>query len=146
MLKDAAYAEGEEGGPLSKIHAAAGSGTRSLAVVSRTTTPVWTIVTWGTTFRERLRRTAVTQFCRARLRHQCGTDRLNTWMIHGRVIMSPSGHAARRLTAVTLALNSGVALTHERADSGRSNDPGQQCSQENYRSWDSSGHFRETVS
>jgi hypothetical protein len=45
MLKDAAYAEGEEGGPLSKIHAAAGSGTRSLAVVSRTTTPVWTIVT-----------------------------------------------------------------------------------------------------
>jgi len=34
MLKEAAYVEGGEGGPLSKIHAAAGSGARKLAVVT----------------------------------------------------------------------------------------------------------------
>jgi hypothetical protein len=45
MLKDAAYAEGGEGEPLSKIHAAAGSGTRSLAAVAKTTVLVWTTVT-----------------------------------------------------------------------------------------------------
>lgn len=62
MLKDAAYAEGGEGEPLSKIHAAAGSGTGSLAAVAKTTVLVWTTVTRGTTFLEALRRSAVEQY------------------------------------------------------------------------------------
>ncbi len=45
MLNEAAYPEGGEGGPLSKVQAAAGSGTRSLAAVTKTTVPVWTAVT-----------------------------------------------------------------------------------------------------
>ncbi len=45
MLNEAAVPEGKEGGPLSKIHVAAASGTTSLAAVSNTTVPVWTTVT-----------------------------------------------------------------------------------------------------
>lgn len=41
---------------------------------------------------------------------------------------------------MTLALRSGAALTHQRADPGRSNCTGQQGSQENCRSCDSSNH------
>ena len=62
MVKEAAYAEKGSGGLLSKSHDAAGAGDRTLAVISRTTAPVWTEVTWGTTFREAARRSAVTQF------------------------------------------------------------------------------------
>ena len=45
MLKEAEYAAGGVGGPLSELHAPAASGDTSLAVVSRTTTPLWTTVT-----------------------------------------------------------------------------------------------------
>lgn len=45
MLNEAADPKGEEGGPLSKIHVAAASGTTSLAAVSKTTVPVRTTVT-----------------------------------------------------------------------------------------------------
>jgi len=62
MLKDASRAEGGEVGPLSKIHAALGSGNRSLVTVSKTTVPARTVVTCGTAFLEALRRSAVKQF------------------------------------------------------------------------------------
>lgn len=62
MLKDAARAEDGEGGPLSKIHTASGSGTRSLVLVSKTTVSARTVVTCGTAFLEALRRSAVKQF------------------------------------------------------------------------------------
>ncbi len=77
----------------------------------------------------------------ARLRHQQRTYGLNTWVIHSRVIVSHSGHGVRRLTAVALTFRSGVAFTHNCAEPGRSNNPGQQDSQENYRSCGFSGHF-----
>jgi hypothetical protein len=48
--------------PTSELHAVAVSGARNVALVSRTTTPVWAAVTWGTTFLERLRRSALSQF------------------------------------------------------------------------------------
>ena len=45
MLNEAADPEGEDSGPLSKLHVPAASGTTSLAAVSKTTVPVWTTVT-----------------------------------------------------------------------------------------------------
>jgi hypothetical protein len=44
MLKNAVYAEGEYGGPLSKPHAVVKSGARNAAVVSKTTEPLRTTV------------------------------------------------------------------------------------------------------
>jgi hypothetical protein len=65
--KDAARAGNRTGGPLSKLHAAVKSGARNSAAVSRTTAPLRTTVTCGTTFLQTLRRSAVTQF----VRHDC---------------------------------------------------------------------------
>jgi hypothetical protein len=45
MLKNALYTEGEYGGLLSALHAAAGSGAAKSAVASRTTAPLSTTVT-----------------------------------------------------------------------------------------------------
>ncbi len=70
-LNDAARAEGGEGGPLSKIRAVSRSGTRSLDVFSRTTTPVWTTVIRERTFLEMAKRSAATQF----VWHDCDTNR-----------------------------------------------------------------------
>jgi len=61
MLKEAANAVGGAW-PTSELQAVAVSGARNLAIVSRTTTPVWAAVTWRTTFLERLRRSALSQF------------------------------------------------------------------------------------
>jgi len=44
MLKEAEYAVGGAGGPLSALHAAAGSAATNLAAASSTTAPVWTTV------------------------------------------------------------------------------------------------------
>src|SRR6266704_6507508 len=44
MLKDAPRAVGGAGGPLSALHAAAGSGATNLAAASRTTAPAWPTV------------------------------------------------------------------------------------------------------
>jgi hypothetical protein len=44
-MKEEIHAVGGPGGPLSELHAAAGSGARDFAVVLRTTAPVWTTVT-----------------------------------------------------------------------------------------------------
>ena len=79
--------------------------------------------------------------CLARLRHHYQTRALKSWVIHGRVTVVHSWHRVRRLTAMALSLHSVVSFTHERADPGGSNNPGQQNSQENYRSCGSSGHF-----
>jgi hypothetical protein len=77
----AAYTEGGEPGPLSKIHAAAGSGARNSPAVSRTMVPLWTTALLrGTTFLQTLRRSALMQFG-ARLRHQHRTHGLNSWVI-----------------------------------------------------------------
>ena len=57
------------------------------------------------------------------------------------MIVRHSRHRVRRLNAMALTLRSGVAFTHECAEPGRSKNPGQQNSQENYRSCGSSGHF-----
>jgi hypothetical protein len=62
MLKDALHTEGEYGGPLSKPHAAVKSGARNAVEVRRTTALLRTTVTWGTTFLQTLRRSAVMQF------------------------------------------------------------------------------------
>jgi hypothetical protein len=45
MLKEAEHAVSGAGGPPSELHAAAGSGRRNLAVISRTTAPLWTTIT-----------------------------------------------------------------------------------------------------
>jgi hypothetical protein len=60
-LKEAEYAGGGAGGPLSELHAAA-PGASSSAVASRTTGPLSIAVTCGTTSLKVLRRSAVTQF------------------------------------------------------------------------------------
>src|SRR5438132_514878 len=52
MLKEAVDAERGDGGLLSELHALAGSGIRNSAVISRTTRPLSTTVTCGTTFPE----------------------------------------------------------------------------------------------
>jgi len=57
-----------------------------------------------------------------------------------------SRHSFRRLTAVLLTFRSGVAFTHECADPGRSNNPGQQNCQQKYRSCSCSGHVRKLYS
>lgn len=62
MKKDAACAGGGAGGPLSELHAGAGSGVRNSAVAARMTVPLWITVTCGITFFETFRRSAVTQF------------------------------------------------------------------------------------
>jgi hypothetical protein len=51
-----------------------------------------------------------------------------------------SRHAVRRLIAVALTFHSRVAITHECAGHGGSNNPGQQSSQENYRGCNSWCH------
>jgi len=79
--------------------------------------------------------------CLARSRHNYQTCVLKSWVIHGRVTVVHSWHRVRRLTAMALSLQSGVSFTHERADPGGGNNPGQQNSQENYRSCGSWGHF-----
>jgi len=61
MLKEAADAVGGAW-PKPEFHVVAVSGARNVAQVSRTTAPVWAAVTWGTTFLERLRRSALSQF------------------------------------------------------------------------------------
>ena len=61
MLKEAADAEGGDGGLLYELHVLGRSGIRNSAVISRTTRPLSTTVTCGTTFLERARRSAVTQ-------------------------------------------------------------------------------------
>ena len=76
----------------------------------------------------------------ARLRHRHRTHGLDTWMIHGRVMVSHSRHAVERLSAVAPTFRSSAAFAHECADPGRS-DLGEQDRQENYRSCGSS-HFR----
>lgn len=48
--------------PKPELHVVAVSGARNVAQVSRTTAPVWAAVTWGTTFLERLRGSALSQF------------------------------------------------------------------------------------
>ncbi len=45
MEKDAAWAEGGAGGPLSKPHAAVKAGAKNSVVLSKTTAAVWTTVT-----------------------------------------------------------------------------------------------------
>ena len=70
MLKEAADAEGGDGGLLSELHAFAGSNIRNSTVVSRATESRPTTVTCGTTFLETLSRSAVTQFDR----HDCETN------------------------------------------------------------------------
>ena len=62
MLKEAADEGGGDGGLLSELHALAGSGIWNSAAISRTTGPLSTTVTCGTTFLETARRSAVTQF------------------------------------------------------------------------------------
>jgi hypothetical protein len=57
----------------------------------------------------------------ARLRHQHRTHSLNTWMIHGGVIVNHSRHAAGGLTAVGLSFGSGVAFAKQCTEPGRSN-------------------------
>ena len=69
MLKEAVDAERGDGGLLSELHALAGSGIRNSAVISRTTRPLSTTVTCGTTFLETLSRSAVAQF----VWHDCDT-------------------------------------------------------------------------
>ncbi len=69
-LKEGGYAGCGDGGLLSKIHAAAESGTNNVAVVSRTTLSVWTTVTGGTISLQALRRSAVTHV----VWHDCDTD------------------------------------------------------------------------
>jgi len=62
MLKDTARAEGEEGGPLSKIHAFARSETRSLDVLFRSTTLIVITLTRERAFLDMARRSATMQF------------------------------------------------------------------------------------
>jgi hypothetical protein len=61
MLKEAPDAVGGAW-PKPELHVVAVSGARNVALVSRTTTPVWAPATWGTTFLERLRRSVLSQF------------------------------------------------------------------------------------
>jgi len=76
-----------------------------------------------------------------RIRHYYQTHVRKTLVIHGRATVAHSRHCVGGLTAMALSLHSGVSFTHERADSGGGNNPGQQNSQENYRSCGSWGHF-----
>ena len=99
--------------------------------------------------RNTLSRSVKTFLCDAirltRMRHHYWTHGLNTWMIHGGMIVSHSRHRIRRLNAMARALRLGVTFTHDCAEPGRSKNPGHHDREESYRSCGSLHHFSETV-
>jgi hypothetical protein len=81
MLKEAANAVGGAW-PTSELQAVAVSGARNLAIVSRTTTPVWAAVTWRTNLSRKVETFSPVAIRWARLRRYHRPLWVDSWMIH----------------------------------------------------------------
>jgi hypothetical protein len=77
----------------------------------------------------------------ARLRGQHRALGLNRWVIHGGVMVHHSWRAVGRLAATALTFRSRMPFTHQCANPDRTDNPGQQNREENYRNCGSLQHF-----